>query len=199
MCNLVYSILSTCRGAKIYLSLFFSQENSIFTHLTAQEKIALLRLAKMKEGSVFVEIGSYVGASSCFIAAGALKGRRGRLLYCVDTWKNDAMTEGHKDTYDSFIENTKKYKDIIVPLKGTSAEVSPRFDGKIDFLFIDGDHTYEGVKLDVESWFPKLKPGALVVFHDIGWAEGIQRVVKEKVAPLAKKEGRLPNLYWAWL
>jgi hypothetical protein len=51
----------------------------------------------------------------------------------------------------------------------------------------------------VDSWFPKLKPGALVLFHDVGWAEGVQQVIAETVKPRAKSEGCLPNLYWAWL
>lgn len=40
-------------------------------------------------------------------------------------------------------------------------------DQKIDFLFIDGDHTYEGVKKDFEMYSPFLKKGSLVGFHDI--------------------------------
>ena len=39
--------------------------------------------------------------------------------------------------------------------------------GGIDFLFIDGDHTYEGVKADFEMYSPLVRPGGLVVFHDI--------------------------------
>ncbi len=38
---------------------------------------------------------------------------------------------------------------------------------KLDILFIDGDHTYEGVKRDFELWSPLVKPGGHVVFHDI--------------------------------
>jgi predicted O-methyltransferase YrrM len=40
-------------------------------------------------------------------------------------------------------------------------------DGKVDFLFIDGDHTYAGVKADFEMYSPLVRPGGLVVFHDI--------------------------------
>jgi predicted O-methyltransferase YrrM len=40
-------------------------------------------------------------------------------------------------------------------------------DGKVDFLFIDGDHTYEGVKSDFEMYSGLVRPGGLVVFHDI--------------------------------
>ena len=39
--------------------------------------------------------------------------------------------------------------------------------GRVDFLFIDGDHTYAGVKQDYETYAPLVKPGGLIVFHDI--------------------------------
>jgi predicted O-methyltransferase YrrM len=38
---------------------------------------------------------------------------------------------------------------------------------EIDFLFIDGDHTYEGVKMDFEMYSPSVKKGGIVAFHDI--------------------------------
>ena len=37
----------------------------------------------------------------------------------------------------------------------------------IDFLFIDGDHTYDGVKKDFEMYFPLVKDGGVIAFHDI--------------------------------
>src|SRR5262249_15211951 len=37
----------------------------------------------------------------------------------------------------------------------------------IDFLFIDGDHTYEGVKADFEAYSKFVTPGGIVAFHDI--------------------------------
>lgn len=38
---------------------------------------------------------------------------------------------------------------------------------KFDFIFIDGDHTYDGVKLDYENFSPALKEGGIIAFHDI--------------------------------
>jgi len=38
---------------------------------------------------------------------------------------------------------------------------------KLDFLFIDGDHTYEGVKADFETYSKLVGPNGLIVFHDI--------------------------------
>lgn len=37
----------------------------------------------------------------------------------------------------------------------------------VDFLFIDGDHSYEGVRLDWENFGPLVRQGGLVAFHDI--------------------------------
>jgi hypothetical protein len=38
---------------------------------------------------------------------------------------------------------------------------------EVDFLFIDGDHSYEGVKKDFEMYSPLVKSGGLIAFHDI--------------------------------
>lgn len=41
----------------------------------------------------------------------------------------------------------------------------------LDFVFIDGDHTYEGVRNDWTAWSPLVRPGGLVAFHDT-WPNG---------------------------
>ena len=180
-------------------SLSYSVEAEILTDMTASEKRRIMNLAKRRKGTAYLEIGSYLGASACFIAMGIRKSRRPAKLYCVDTWKNDGMSEGKRDTFTQFCINTASYSDIIVPLRGPSVDVAKTFEHSIDFLFIDGDHSYDGVKADVDNWFPKLKPGAVVLFHDTGWAQGVQRVVREEVAPRARYMGRLPNLRWFYL
>ena len=38
---------------------------------------------------------------------------------------------------------------------------------KIDFLFIDGDHSYEGVKADFQTYKTLVRAGGLIAFHDI--------------------------------
>jgi len=52
--------------------------------------------------------------------------------------------------------------------EATFAEVSEALGGgKVDFLFIDGDHRYEGVKRDYEMYSRLVKPGGIIAFHDI--------------------------------
>ncbi len=51
---------------------------------------------------------------------------------------------------------------------GTLARVQGLLDGrKVDVLFIDGDHSYAGCKQDFESYSTLVRPGGLVLFHDI--------------------------------
>ncbi len=49
----------------------------------------------------------------------------------------------------------------------TVKQVENFFPSSIDFLFIDGDHSYEGVKLDFLCYFRLVRPGGMIVFHDI--------------------------------
>jgi predicted O-methyltransferase YrrM len=40
-------------------------------------------------------------------------------------------------------------------------------DRPVDMLFIDGDHTYDGVSADYDMYSPLVRPGGLIGFHDI--------------------------------
>lgn len=169
---------------------------SIASHLTLQERFQLFKLAKDKKW--ILEIGSYTGASAaCFGAV--KKGDKQGAIYCIDTWNNDAMTEGKKDTYHLFFQNIYSYNKWIVPIRGFSTDVVEQVRRNItdlDLLFIDGDHSYEGVKADWEFYKGFLKKGSTVIFHDIGWAEGVCKVIKEDVLPFVSTSDSLPNMWW---
>lgn len=168
----------------------------IFTHLTDNEKKQLFYLARnLEKNAVAVEIGSYLGASSCFLASGIKY--KSSVLHCVDTWENHAMSEGRKNTFHDFKRNTLKLRDKISIHRGISTDVAQNFNQKIDLCFFDGDHSYEGIKSDWESWKRHLTPGATVVFHDISWAEGVQKVVQDDVIPaLSTSMHFLDNMCW---
>ena len=58
-----------------------------------------------------------------------------------------------------------------------SVEASRVFAGKADMIFIDGDHSYEAVKADIEAWLPKCTK--LICGHDLN-CESVQKAVLEK-------------------
>lgn len=190
------------QGLKYYKCPQLQRAFKCKTHLTYDEMHTLFRLAI--ELNLVAEIGSYVGASACCFGAAvaAKKSMETPKIFCIDTWQNDAMTEGGRDTWKEFQNNTSAYEKLIVPVRGFSTEVIGQLKSQVsslDLLFIDGDHSYEGVKADWEAYKDLLHEGSTVVFHDIGWAEAVKRVVQEDVEPLVQASGRLPNMWWGVL
>ncbi len=178
---------------------FLAKGFLIPSHLTVAERICLFRLCKESGSSHCLEIGSYVGASAYFFSSALARNGSPRQLMCIDTWENDAMTEGYRDTRKDFKFHTQKYSKFIVSIRGYSTQVVDEVRQKInrlDLLFIDGDHSYEGVKADWEAYKGFLHSGSVIIFHDYGWAEGVRRVVHEDVLPHVKDPQQLPNMWW---
>jgi len=62
--------------------------------------------------------------------------------------------------------------ELVMPVNSQIPETVDRVrgitDGRpVDFLFIDGDHSYEGVKRDFELWSPLVRSGGMIAFHDM--------------------------------
>jgi predicted O-methyltransferase YrrM len=72
--------------------------------------------------------------------------------------------------------------------QSTLRRVMALLDGRpVDFLFIDGDHSYDGVLQDFNIYSPLVAPGGLVAFHDVSpnsaeWTEGVARFWREFTA-----------------
>lgn len=74
---------------------------------------------------------------------------------------NNKMDQLSKDYFD--------FKERMLFHRMTSEEYSKMHEGNVDYLHIDGNHSYNKVKLDCQCWFPKLSKGALVCFDDLMW------------------------------
>lgn len=132
-------------------------------------------LAQYSEGKICVEIGSYKGKSTNYIA------RKANVIYCIDTFKasDDGQTQNNEITsiFD-FLNNTKKFNNVV-PIVGKSQDLFGCFpDNYIEFLFIDGMHDYDSVNSDIINYLPKLKSNAVICFHDYydGWTGVVQAV-----------------------
>jgi predicted O-methyltransferase YrrM len=130
-----------------------------------------------------LEIGSHLGKSACYLAAGLSKvyGH----LYCVDTWDNETMPDGRRDTFTDFLTNTRAFQHMITPLRMRSSELSVEdMTPPLDIIFIDADHSYSAVKADFSRANEWLVSDGVIILHDFASEhfEGVSRVVGEALA-----------------
>jgi len=171
--------------------------NTIQTWTTRLELRALFTLASMcPPGAVALEIGSYLGASSCYLAAGlSLVGGR---LICVDTWQNDTIPEGTRDTFAEFEANTAGVRSYITTIRARSDAIpSADLPERLHLVFLDGDHSYQAVHAEVERFGSRIVEGGTLVFHDAIAFEGVARVIGEALAGGQWQfGGHVDNLIW---
>ena len=134
-------------------------------------------------GSHFVEVGSFLGKSSVYMAVEIIKSGKRIKFDCVDHWKG---SEEHRDNekidvenlYEDFIKNIEPVKGIINPVRLGSIEASKLYKpDSLDFIFIDASHDEESVKKDLVYWYPRLKESGMIAGDDIE-NKGVANAVK---------------------
>ena len=146
------------------------------------EGMALLKWAEEFSNLGHVlEIGTYCGKSSIYLSFGAKKNNK--YVYTIDHHKGSEEHQLNEEYFDNeiydnvnkrvntfplLIENINKFKiKNIVPIIGSSIEISSNWQSKISMLFIDGGHSFESANNDFKYWESKIVNGGCLVIHDI--------------------------------
>ncbi len=119
---------------------------------------------------LLVELGTHWGESYFGFCQAVAENNLPCLCYAVDTW----VGEMHSGYYDENVysavsaHNNANYAAFSYLLRTSFDEALAGFsDDTIDILHIDGLHTYEAASHDFYSWLPKVKPGGIILIHDI--------------------------------
>ena len=113
------------------------------------------------------------------------------LLIGVDSWPTSEPHEKDQDLglstwyppemikvfRDSVVEKAATYDKAILHEMDSVAAADLVEDSTLDFVFIDADHSTEGVLRDIEAWRPKLKENGTLLGHDEQWPS-VQRALK---------------------
>jgi MMP 1-O-methyltransferase len=134
----------------------------------------------------FVELGSYLGRSATWLGSAA-KDRQGRLI-AVDDWETAPRRPGvPADMHGAFLANLARagLTQHVEPWRMDTRKAATRWDPAhpIGLLYVDADHSYEGVKADFELWERHLCPGGFIVFDDVPSWVGPTRLVASLPAP----------------
>ncbi len=160
----------------------------------------LYRLARDAAGrGAIVEIGSWMGLSTAWLAAGSKDAGR-EPVHAVDVFdggpmlKEQAIIKNEGTTYHRFAENLESLGlfDQVKPVVAESATAARQWQhGAIRLLFIDGDHRYPAVKEDFDLWTAHMAVGGLVVLDDaIDHYPGVLRLCGEIRADAAHWQHR---------
>ncbi len=145
---------------------------------------------RLQPGNKIVEVGAWRGCSTAYLGVEIINSKKDVQLTVVDRWSwYEAMGDLYPDPeiiYQQFLENMKPIegKMKFQHFRMLSVEAAKLFeDGSLDFVFIDGDHTYESASADMDAWLPKIKRGGVIAGHDYQpetW-DGVVKAVQEKI------------------
>ncbi len=170
-------------------------------YLHDQEGHALFRLAATGPGAgAIVEIGSFLGRSTAFLAAGSRSAEREKVV-AVDHFRGSPEHQPGQafacetlakegSTFPRFQANLKRLglSEQVTPVVASSGEAASRWSGPVRLLFIDGDHSYEESRADFERWSGFVVPGGLIAFHDVEVWPGVTRFYRELMREAAYRE-----------
>lgn len=127
-------------------------------------------LVALTRPEVLVELGVDRGESFFAFCQAAVEHATGTRCFAVDTWQGDEHAGGYDET--TFAEVSRhhraQYAEFATLIRAPFDQARERFaDETIDILHIDGLHTETAVRHDVDNWLPKVRPGGIVVLHDV--------------------------------
>lgn len=138
--------------------------------------LSLADLASQVPGhEAVVELGVYHGASALRLAWGARQGGNAH-TWAVDPWDSEGNVYG--DTMGDLGSARRwarhwitslGYSNDITLIQRFSHEVAADWtqdQPRVGLLFVDGDHTYDGARRDIESWAPHLAEGGIIAVDD---------------------------------
>lgn len=147
----------------------------------------------LPDDSLIVELGSWKGRSTSVLYKAI---NEKQAVVTVDSWlgQKNLRETGHSEVYerDIFLEflenmnalgiyptwyNGQKHGTFYLRLETQMAYKRFPYDS-IDMLFIDADHTTVGE--DIDMWYRKVKPGAIICGHDYEW-EGASVAIKDRL------------------
>jgi predicted O-methyltransferase YrrM len=161
----------------------------------------LLLLLQGKGPQVGLEIGCAEGHTTHYL----LRNLPELVLHGIDPYVNYQDWNGRflsdrVDMHQQILDYCAEFGDRFIMHRDFSDNMVNHFeDASLDFIFIDGIHTYEQVTIDCENYFSKVKSGGVFAGHDYNVIEGVNRAVNEFAAKHGAEVQTCPNDVWYWI
>lgn len=134
-----------------------------------------------------------LGCAECFFASD-IANWGVKKLYAVDLWESHPEIPGdagssqawHNANYQACKKRFEPFGQRVEILRGPTVAMAGLINEPLDFVNVDACHSYACVKADIEAYWPKLKRGGIMAFHDYEMAQyGVKRAVLDFIASLS--------------
>lgn len=119
---------------------------------------------------VLVELGVDRGESYFAFCQSAAENHTGTRCFGVDTWRGDQHAGGYDETTFAQVSahNRAHYEAFSTRIRASFEDALEKFGAEsIDLLHVDGLHTESAARHDIDSWMPKVRPGGIILLHDV--------------------------------
>lgn len=127
-------------------------------------------LVAILQPRLLVELGVDRGESYFAFCQAAAEVGTGTRCVGIDTWEGDPHAGGYDETTLAEVaaHNRANYETFSTLLRSSFDAALEKFPAEsIDVLHLDGLHTESAVRHDLQSWLPKLRPGGILLLHDV--------------------------------
>ena len=126
--------------------------------------------------------GVEIGVASGINSKSILKELNIEKLYLIDVWDNyfEGTYKGNMErNYNLILKKFKNDKRVKIIKDFSLNAVKNVKNNSLDFVYIDGNHTYKYVYQDIEGWFIKIKKGGIIAGHDVFNGPEVLEAVKD--------------------
>lgn len=187
--------LKTAKLGKGSRNPWIKKSASILGWLFEGEHDYLWKLACRENIGDILEIGCWMGKSTCIFAGACKKVSPKTKVICLDTFNHGGtkeqqkwqmqMASDPKGTFYQLIDNACKFgfRDQIIPIASRSDIALKHINPQLRLIFVDGTHDYKSVITDIRSTIPYLLPGGIILFHDANKSiyPGIMKAIQKEL------------------
>lgn len=160
---------------------------------STEKKVVLTDCSRDDLPEFFVNMGYFIGAE-----VGVYKGaytekfcKAGLKMFAIDPWKayqGSGRTQAEQDRQDFLYGHTQRtlapYKNCTI-IRADSVDGAQQFaDESLDFVYLDGDHSFAHIAADLVAWTKKVRRGGIVAGHDYFYFGPHRRNIICQVGPV---------------
>ncbi len=152
-------------------------------HLSQEDLSFLFQRVVDGDIRLVIEVGSFCGASACFIADYFKRKEIPAVIICIDTWCGDinmwlkkdfdiimSKSDGQPKLFNNFVSTIRKYRvdDVVIPLRVSSVVAARMIEVlgyKVDMVYLDSAHEVGETFMELNLYYNLLKKGG-VIFGD---------------------------------